>query len=105
MAAKKKFHFKKGSKITGLASMAQPYPTTYVHMNKMVVGMISPPSRFGHDNWIPMLLVKTETECGWKWIEFKAKFETEPEAREWFRKYQDKLYETYDIYEMEPWDN
>ena len=99
------FTFRKEPRETGLSSIANPNPSTKVKLNGKVVGMIAAPSRFGESKWAPRITIKkeitTDSPCPWKWIFFKAKFDTEPEAREWFKKNEAVLLERYEIVSYE----
>jgi len=80
-----KFTFKKHPHETGLASIANPYPSTDIKLGGKICGFISPPSAFGSDKWVVYLrLFRSQENCNWYNATFKgAKFGTEGEAREW----------------------
>ena len=82
--AKQTFTFKKQRLETGLAAVGNSYPTTTIKHQKMEVGAIYPPNWRTEDNlWRVRLMVGTEEN--WTWKEFKRKFETEPEARQFLK--------------------
>ncbi len=90
----KKFTFRKEPAETGLAACARPYPDTKIKLGGRECGIISAPTAFTDRKWkIGLILVDEKAHCGWAWIFFKARFDTEPEARAWIIAYQDKLLE------------
>lgn len=91
-----KLSFKKNPRETGLAGVANHTPSTQIKADKYEMGTIDPPNyrRFGPEepNWtIRIQVMKNESEitkepnCPWKWVTFKARFETEELAREWLK--------------------
>ena len=84
-----KLSFKKEPRETGLASCARPDPDTVIKADGKRCGEITAPSRFGkdQDRWSVGLMVKqevtVENPCPFAWVFFKARFDTEPEARVW----------------------
>lgn len=91
-----KFTFKKGVKETGLAAIGNPYAYTTIRLKGKDVGSIVPPSRWDNyqDNkWsIRLHVVDAEKQCGWKNITLKARFDTEPEAREFINLHADAIF-------------
>ena len=95
------FTFKKESRMTGLSAVATPNSSTTVKLNGEVCGSINAPSRFStNKGWKPALMVKSTVNenCDWSWVFFKAEFETEAEARKWFKKNEKGLLEKYEIH-------
>lgn len=91
-----KFTFKKEKKETGLTSVGYPYPRTQIKESKQIIGYIDPPNWQTKDNlWrIRIAIEKEPTKeqpAPFRWIQFKATFPTEPEAREWVKEYLDKI--------------
>lgn len=103
---KDKFTFKKQKPITGLAGVGCPYPDTTIYFNRdrnRTIGYIDAPTWETKDRkWRIRLMVKTGNS-NWNWITLKAKFDTEPEVREFLLKNQDAIVEKYDLYECEDW--
>ena len=88
----KKFTFRKDPRETGLAGVGNPYPNTNIKWEKKVVGCISAPSWNTTDNkWGIRLMVKKDERPGWAWVRLKARFDTEPEAREFLNENVEKL--------------
>lgn len=76
------FTFRRTRPMTGLASVATPHPDTRIKLGKLVVGEISAPSRFGHEDWLVRFIVPDENDvAGWRWITLRKSFPTEEEAR------------------------
>lgn len=80
--AHRKFSFRRERAETGLRAVASPHPNTHIKLGKLIVGSISAPSRFGHDNWRIMLIVRDPQDvAGWRWVTLRATFEDEASAR------------------------
>lgn len=95
----KSFTFKKEPKETGLRRVGNPYSNTQIKLNGGRVGIIVAPNWMTEDSlWRIRLTVtasKDERQCGWRGIEFKVRFETEPEARKWLQENKGLLQEKY----------
>lgn len=91
MTQSNRISFRKEPEPTGLSAIGSPRPSTDIKLNGKVIGSIVAPSRFGQDQhkWrVGVMADKAETEddpCPWAWIFFSGRFDTEPEAREWFK--------------------
>ena len=101
-----KLSFKKEPKETGLSAIARPNADTQIKADKLRCGRISPPNRFSNqgDLWFINLMVKqvpTEADpCDFRWITLKTKFPTEPESREYIKKYWTLICKNFDLYQM-----
>lgn len=88
-----KFTFKKEPQTTGLAGVGNPYPNTAIKHKKKEVGVIYAPTwQTKDDKWsISLMVLKKEDEeqgnCEWNWISLKARFDSEPEAREFLKEH------------------
>lgn len=86
-----KVTFKKHPKETGLASVGNPYQSVDCKINKKTFGLICAPTWQTKGNkWsIQIMVIKTEPDnnpnCNWKWINFKATFDSPELAREWLQ--------------------
>lgn len=88
-----KFTFKKEPKMTGLASIGHN-PGTFIKYGGRVVGFISAPQWSSKDNLcrIRFSVLKSDLNedgnpnCKWKWIQLKATFESDGEARDFLKK-------------------
>lgn len=83
--AKAKFTFRKEPRETGLRAVGHPYPATAIKFSGEEIGRISPPwfgSKDGKWGVGLRVLEKASDSCEWGWMFFKARFDTEPEARE-----------------------
>lgn len=82
-----KISFRKQPQPTGLAAVGHPYPATEIKVDRKVVGHITPPNwqTEGHD-WGVSIAVKREptpdSPCPWRWVRFKRRFPSEPDARQ-----------------------
>ena len=100
-----KLSFKKGEKPKGLASVANPYPSTYILSDKNWAGSIHPPSYSSKTNsWrVGIMVIKADImedknpNCAWKWVHFAEEFETEALARVWIKEHWKSLNEKYNI--------
>jgi hypothetical protein len=94
--------FKKNPRSTGLAAIADPYPTTQIKIGGREVGLISPPRPRGSENWSLRFMVKDASEsCGWRWIGLRGRYETEEQARSSLFSMDDKVRRLYDLYQQE----
>lgn len=96
-----KFTFAKQPRETGLASIARPYSDTDIKVNRKKVGYISAPSRFGHDDHLWHILFAVEDGEKWRWTRLKAKFATEPEAREFLTAKADQIIGVFKLVEVD----
>jgi hypothetical protein len=62
-------------------------PDTSIKLNKKIVGVISS----AEYKWTVRFTVKTDGGCGWKWIALKARFDNEPDAREFIERNAERL--------------
>ncbi len=92
-----KFTFKKEPRVSGLAAIGNPNPDTQIKLNKKECGRIVGPVWSSTDKmWTIRFTVKKTVpddnpNCDWKWVQFKKKFETEPEAREYITQNAEKI--------------
>jgi hypothetical protein len=90
MAKRGRISFRKQPRETGLSSIANPRPSTDIKLDGKVIGSIIAPSRFGRDQekWrIGIMADKPPTgddPCPWGWRFWQNRFDSEPDAREWF---------------------
>lgn len=97
-----KFTFRKLKRETGLAGVGYPTPDTVIKVSGQMVGAIHAPNWRTKDNLFRIgLMVKDEGIAGFKWLFFKARFQTEPEAREWLKKFSLVIAKSYDLHAME----
>ena len=82
-----KFTFKKEPKQTGVAGVANPYPETAIKLGGKQVGQICPPTwRNSSTEWrVSFAILDPAQDCGWRWVTFKKRFDSEPEARVWIQ--------------------
>lgn len=72
--------YKKQKRETGLSAVGNPYPNTAIKLDSKMVGEISAPNwRSDGSTWRIRLMVVDGTS--WKWIQLKARPNTEEEAR------------------------
>lgn len=100
-----KFTFKKQKRETGLSGVGYPNPNTDIKFNKKVCGTICAPNWQTEDHkWrIRLAVMKPEgmsENCDWKWISFKARFDTEQQAREWLQQNVDSLLKKYQFHDL-----
>src|ERR1035438_4804731 len=101
-----KFTFKKEKRQTGLAGIGSPNASTIIKHDGKQVGSITAPTWLIKDNkWsIRFMVLKDEMgegeNCIWKWINLKARFDEETDAREFIKKNTDKLL-TLKLFHME----
>lgn len=83
-----KFTFRKERAETGLNAVGNPTPSTQIKLGGMECGIIRAPNWMTKDGkWSIGLTVEDEgSGSGWRWVFFRARFDAEPEAREWLRK-------------------
>ena len=73
---------------TGLRSVGEPYQSVTIKYKKKPCGTIYAPTWSTEDHkWSISLMVEEEkaNSNDWKWVKFKARFETEKEARQWLQ--------------------
>lgn len=99
----KKFTFRKEPPETGLRGVGNPHPSTTVKLDGKEVGKISAPNWQTRDGkWGVGLIVEDAAEyCGWKWVFFKKRHDTEQEARDWLAKHRLKIAETYTLHPLD----
>lgn len=87
------FTFRKEPRETGLAGVGNPYQNTAIKHAKKECGVISAPNWQTKDNkWRVRFTVKdAEEHCGWKWVQLKAAFDSEPEAREYVKTHAERI--------------
>jgi hypothetical protein len=97
MAPVNRPRFKKNPGATGLARIAEPYSSTAIIRKGAEVGQIRPPHRNDADyTWsVSLIVTDAEAKPGWKWVKLKARFTTEPAAREWLIKNWPAIAERY----------
>lgn len=101
-----KLSFKKQERSIGLAHVADPIQAVDIKLDNKIVGFISPPNLSAHrrieEYWrIHIRVAEIETSdnpSGFAWITFKAKFNTENEAREWLKEKIDDIVKLYPIH-------
>ncbi len=96
--------FKKQPRETGLSAIGNPYASVDVKLDGLICGMVSVPSRFGHDHWKIRLIVKdAEQKCGWRWVFLKGNHADEAAAREFLVKNWDTIKTKFELtsYETE----
>lgn len=93
-----KFTFKKHPRATGLARVGDPNPNTDIRNLGKNIGWIAGPNYRSGDHWRIWLSVKQDEHPGWTNVCLKAKFDTEPEAREWLQKNRTNLIMRYDLH-------
>lgn len=81
--AHRKLSFRRQKAATGLAACAAPYASVHIKLGKFIVGEISAPSRFGHDDWRVRLVVASEggDNRRWTWVTLRKTFPKEAMAR------------------------
>lgn len=103
---KKNFTFRKEPRETGLRGVGHPYPNTIVKLAKLKVGTIYAPTwRDEERTWSVSLAVQEpvtdENPCPFRWIRFKARFETEEAARRFLIANRDAILRKYPLYAFE----
>jgi hypothetical protein len=97
--------FKKQPKETGLAGVANPNPFTDIKADKKKVGYISPPSRFGDNQWTVWLAVKRQTTdenpCPFENVRLKWRGNSEQEGRDFLKDRWESICKTYDLFQHE----
>ncbi len=100
MARQPNFTFKKEPRATGLSAVGHPHQSVAVKLAGKEVGRIAAPYFGTKDGkWGVGLMVaeKASENCSWGWVFFKARFDSEAEAREWLTKGQPTLLERYTL--------
>jgi hypothetical protein len=96
-----KLTFKKEPRITGLAGVGYPNPSTIIKWNKKEVGYIGAPNWLSKDNkWVIRFTIKTNNPLGWKWISLKGRFDSEEEARIHIKKNGERIFKL-NLHQME----
>jgi hypothetical protein len=97
--------FKRGKEETGLAAIGHPFAGVDIKLNKKIIGRISPP-HWNKEGWSILLSVKEEesnnaSNCNWKNIFFKKRFNTEEDARQWVKDNLKSISEDYEFHYQE----
>lgn len=96
--------FKKNPGATGLAAIMARESTTNIKINKRYVGEICPPTRYSEeDGWHVQFQVltpepKDNASKSWEWVKMKARFPSEPEAREAIKKHIHNIAQKHHLY-------
>jgi hypothetical protein len=93
--------FKRLPRETGLAAVGHPNQSVDIKVNGKECGWIVAPNWQTEDNkWkVGIKVINGENlNCSWKWIYFKARFETESEARAWVKDNLKRFDEKYKLY-------
>lgn len=100
MAMKIKFTFKKQSRSTGLAGIGEGSPNTDIKLCGVEIGMIFiNDGAFNSDGKGWGVRVEgnnpnyPQENCPWKWVQFKPRFATESEARQWVQAHAEGIFE------------
>ena len=93
-------------KETGLRAVGHPNPSTDIKLNGKTIGHINPPSwETKDDKWSIALAIKKpatkEEPADWKWIFFKARFDSEEDGRTWIMAHFDSLKSKYQLHQFE----
>jgi len=100
-----KLSFKKQPRETGLRAVAEVAPSTTIKADGKACGEIRAPHYSDDSNlWSVGVTVKADTgnpNCDWKWIFFKKKFASEPEAREFVKTRWQAIQELHTLHLME----
>jgi hypothetical protein len=85
MAPRKGLSFKKQPRETGLRAVGNPYPNTTIRLDGLQVGQIIAPfaRSLGGDSQWKVSLMEKRGEDNFDWVTFKARFESEADARAW----------------------
>ena len=89
-----KFTFKRHPYLTGLQSVANPYPAVDIKLNKKIIGFIVPPNALGSENWYVWFRLKNEdkkSNCTFRNVKLKGEWSTEEEARAYLQKHASAL--------------
>lgn len=93
-----KFTFRKEAPETGLRGVGNPHPPTQIKLRGEMVGTISAPNWQTKDGkWGVGLMVDDPQpeNCGWRWVFFKARHDSEPEARAWLLENSPHIFDKY----------
>lgn len=93
-----KFTFRKERPETGLRAVGRTRPSTEIKLNGAWVGTISAPNWQTKDGkWGVGLMVDdtADEDCGWKWLFFEARHDSEPEARAWLLENSPEIFKRY----------
>ena len=96
------FTFKKDKRQRGLAGVGE-VPGCDIKLQKKKVGHLYPPSRFkAETEWSVSFMVKKEPTkedpCPWRWVNLKAKFPNEQDARVWVNEKFEAIITKYDLH-------
>lgn len=93
--------FKNHPPATGLARVGNPYQEIDIKLNKVIIGLISPPARASIERvWtVRFQVIKPVPDdnpnCDWTWIAMKQKFETAELAKEYTKTIVEPLSKKY----------
>lgn len=94
------FTFKNSPKSTGLARVGEG-SSCEIKLKKKQVGRIYGGS-WNQDDFKVMFVIKDASEyCGWKWITFKARFDTFEAAKNFVKENYNAIVEKYDLHSFE----
>lgn len=101
-----RFTFKKEKQETGLSGVGTPYPDTAIKLQGKVVGYICAPTWRSKDNkWGIRFTVRKEVTkedpAPFKWVQIRARLDSEPEAREFLNGKIEEILEYFSLYEKE----
>ena len=80
------------------------FDTAYIDikLNKKVCGSICEPSHHSSNGCVIRLMVKDASHrCGWRWIQFKAQFDTLKDARTFVSEKSNDIQSKYDLFLLE----
>jgi hypothetical protein len=101
MPKSERFTFKKQKPLTGLMGVGNPYPNTTIKHDKMVVGYIYAPTWQTKDGKWSISLKISDPEDRWHWSRLKARFDSEPEARNFLNTHAEKIL-SFNLHHDEP---
>lgn len=100
--------FKKEPREIGLAAVSHPYPDTIIKLDGRETGRIygpRPKLLGGGPDWLIQVMIKRQpTEADpapFKWLIFKAKFASEPEARIWLQRHWPAICDKYQLHSFD----
>lgn len=101
-----KLSFKKHARETGLRAVGNPYPDTDIKLGGKKVGYLDAPSWNSADRqWRIRFAIKRQQAPGFPanfdWVTLTARFDTEPEAREFVKQNIEKIKAKFDLYLLE----
>lgn len=98
-----KFTFKRGERSTGLAAVANPYTEVDIKLNKKRVGTLAPPNwRTSDGMWRARFTVTDSTQkAGWRWVQLKARFKDEDEARAWVAEHAEQIASMFTLHSLD----